>query len=198
MKYILTICTFILLFSCNEKENKISYDGAYINSVISDVIKLDGGEEIKMDADSVSKIFYLIRHAEKDTTIKEDPPLSEEGLNRATRLADLLRGTRVDAIYSTMFLRTLYTVDSLADIKAMKVLPYDNKMLKDLIDQLSTDDDMKAVLFVGHSNTIPAMTNTLAGKEVYNQVFSDEDYDNFVVVVHFKNGEKQAYPLRFK
>jgi 2,3-bisphosphoglycerate-dependent phosphoglycerate mutase len=198
MKYILTIYTFTLLWSCKEKENKFSYDGAYVNAIISDVIKLENSAEIRMDADSVSKIFYLIRHAEKDTTVQNDPPLTEEGLNRGTRLADLLRGTRVDAIYSTMFLRTLYTVDSLADIKAMKVLPYDNKMLKDLIDQLSTDDDVKVVIFVGHSNTIPAMTNTLAGKEVFNQVFSDEDYDNFVVVVHYKNGEKKAYPLRFK
>jgi 2,3-bisphosphoglycerate-dependent phosphoglycerate mutase len=198
MKYILTICTFILLWSCKEKENKFSYDGAYVNAIISDVIRLENGAEIKMDPDSVSKIFYLIRHAEKDTTVQNDPPLTEEGLNRGTRLADLLRGTRVDAIYSTMFLRTLYTVDSLADIKAMKVLPYDNKMLKELIDQLNTDDEVKAILFVGHSNTIPSMTNTLTGKEVFNRTFPDEDYDNFVVVVHYKNGEKIAYPLRFK
>lgn len=198
MKQIFLGLLITAIFACKTDIESPTFDGAYVDAIISDVIKLENGTAIHLESDSVSKVFYLIRHAEKDTTIKEDPPLNDTGLQRSSRLADILRGTRVDAIYSTMFIRTLYTVDSLADIKAMKVLPYDNKILKELITDISNNEEVKAVLFVGHSNTIPSMTNTLAGREVFNQVFADEDYDNFVVVAHYINGDKKAFPLRFK
>ncbi|MBK9149506.1 MAG: histidine phosphatase family protein [Saprospiraceae bacterium] len=190
----------VLLPACRDKATKEDrdYRDSYIQSIVSGVVNLESGEQIRLDADSLTKVYYLIRHAEKDTSVQDNPPLTEAGLQRAARLSDILKGTRVDAIYSTMFIRTLYTVDSLADIKSMKVQPYDNKMLKELISQLNENPEIRSVLMVGHSNTIPSITNTLAGKEVYNQAFGDEDYDNFAIVAIYSGGTRKAYPLRFK
>ena len=134
---------------------------------------------------------------EKDTSIKDEPPLTPDGLKRATKIADIMRGTRVDAIYSTMTLRTMFTVDSLADIKAMKILPYDNKALKDVLQTIETSEEFNRIFIVGHSNTIPSIANTLADKEVFNKTFDESDYGNFVIVVINKSGTKQAYALRY-
>jgi len=150
-----------------------------------------------LNEDSISKIYYLIRHAEKDTTIKDEPPLTAEGLTRATKVADIMRGTRVDAIYSTMTLRTMFTVDSLADIKAMQILPYENKTLKDLLSTVKSSEDYNRIFIVGHSNTIPSITNTLAGRDVFTKTFDESDYGNFVIVVEKKSGASDVYTLRY-
>ena len=47
--------------------------------------------------------FYLIRHAEKDRSegVGNDPQLTEEGLQRAQRWAEVLGLEPLDAVYST-------------------------------------------------------------------------------------------------
>ncbi|MBK9257930.1 MAG: histidine phosphatase family protein [Saprospiraceae bacterium] len=192
------ILTVFSLSACKQEQKLKVYDGKYIKEIKSNAVILDDGDSFVFDTDSTSKIFYLIRHAEKDTVQSDDPPLSEAGNLRGARLADLLRGTRVDAIYSTFTIRTLFTVDSLADIKSMVVLPYDNKHLSAFFEQIGKNDDLKSVLIVGHSNTIPSIANSLTGKEVFNATFADDDYDNFVIITHSVNGEKKAYPLKYK
>jgi len=39
--------------------------------------------------------IYLIRHAEKDTTIKQDPPLTAQGIERSELLAKILKDVKV-------------------------------------------------------------------------------------------------------
>lgn len=197
----LCILGWILLFhySCKQEtiETKPDYTGKTIKAIESNIIKLEDGDQIVMNEDSIAKVYYLVRHAEKDTSVDVEPPLTEAGLQRATKIADILRGTRVDAIYSTMTLRTMFTVDSLADIKAMKILPYENKGLKTLLDDIQTSNDFNRIFIVGHSNTIPSITNTLAGKQVFNKTFDENDYGNFVIVVQNKSGTKDAFALRY-
>ena len=199
---IIVLCFVTLLASCKQdlsknKENAQSYDGQTLSAIKSNVIELASGDKITLVEDSISKIFYLTRHAEKDTSIKGDSPLTEAGFNRAAKISDIMRGTRVDAIYSTMMLRSLYTVDSLADIKAMAVLPYDNKTLKATIDSIKTNTNFNRIFVVGHSNTIPAITNSLAGRDFYTSIFDDSDYGNFVIVVLRKSGQSDVYRLRY-
>lgn len=186
-------------FSCKQEpvETKPDYTGKTLISIESNIIKLEGGDQIVLNEDSIAKVFYLVRHAEKDTSVEVEPPLTEAGLQRATKIADIMRGTRVDAIYSTMTIRTMFTVDSLADIKAMKILPYENKGLKALLDDIQTSQDYNRIFIVGHSNTIPSITNTLAGKQVFTKTFDENDYGNFVIVVQNKSGTKDAYALRY-
>jgi len=79
----------------------------------------------------------------------------------------------------------------------MKILPYDNKALKDVLQTIETSEEFNRIFIVGHSNTIPSIANTLADKEVFNKTFDESDYGNFVIVVINKSGTKQAYALRY-
>lgn len=51
--------------------------------------------------------YYLVRHAEKDTSVagasmmQANPPLSEKGMQRANRLASILKKEQIDYIFST-------------------------------------------------------------------------------------------------
>lgn len=188
----------ILVTSCKEKEEpKINIDGKTIKEIKANIIYTADGQSVTLNEDSISKIFYLVRHAEKDTSIAGDPPLTEEGINRATTIADIMRGTRVDAIYSTMTLRTMFTVDSLSDIKAMQILPYDNKTLKETLEKVKYDDEYNRIFMVGHSNTIPSITNTLAGRDIFTKIFDESDYGNFIIVVANKSGTTDVFKLRY-
>jgi len=195
--------TFIILlsittiFACKTEEKKVDYTGKQISEIRSSDIILDDGTIIALQEDSIAKIFYLVRHAEKDTSIKVEPPLSPEGIIRSSKIADIMRGTRVDAIYSTLTLRTMYTVDSLADIKAMAIKPYDNKELKILLEDIKTSDEYNRIFVVGHSNTIPSITNTLAERDIFTKTFDESDYGNFVIVVVKKSGVKDVYQLKY-
>lgn len=188
----------MLMTSCKEKEvPKINIDGKTIKEIKANIIYTADGQSVTLNEDSISKIFYLVRHAEKDTSIAGDPPLTEEGINRATTIADIMRGTRVDAIYSTMTLRTMFTVDSLSDIKAMQILPYDNKTLKETLEKVKYDDEYNRIFMVGHSNTIPSITNTLAGRDIFTKIFDESDYGNFIIVVANKSGTTDVFKLRY-
>ena len=54
--------------------------------------------------------IYLLRHAEKDTTIKQDPSLTKEVVERSERLSNLLKEVPVDKLFSTNARRTKQTL----------------------------------------------------------------------------------------
>jgi phosphohistidine phosphatase SixA len=188
----------MLISSCKEKEAPtVNIDGKTIKEIKANMIYSEDGQSVTLNEDSISKIFYLVRHAEKDTSIAGDSPLTKEGIDRSTKIADIMRGTRVDAIYSTMTLRTMFTVDSLSDIKAMQILPYDNKTLKETLEKVKYDDEYNRIFMVGHSNTIPSITNTLAGRDIFTKIFDESDYGNFIIVVANKSGTTDVFKLRY-
>jgi 2,3-bisphosphoglycerate-dependent phosphoglycerate mutase len=183
--------------SCKQDIHKVSVNGKFIKEVYQNTIITRDSQQLVLPEDSIAKIYYLVRHAEKDTSIKDEPPLTPAGLERAARIADILKGTRIDAIYSTMTMRTMLTVDSLADIKAMKILPYENKGLKQLLDEIKNSSANNRIMIVGHSNTIPSITNTLAGRDVFTNTFAENEYDNFIIVVTSKSGKSEVYTLKY-
>jgi 2,3-bisphosphoglycerate-dependent phosphoglycerate mutase len=189
--------TAVLAISCRQEAKQVSVNGKFIREVLQNTIITRDSQQLVLPEDSIAKIYYLVRHAEKDTSIKDEPPLTQEGLERAARIADILKGTRIDAIYSTITMRTMLTVDSLADIKAMKILPYDNKGLKPLLDDIKNSTENNRVMIVGHGNTIPSITNTLAGRDVFKNTFAENEYDNFIIVVTRKSGQSDVYTLKY-
>lgn len=200
---LLIVLLALSIVACNQnsgsgKTNTAeSYDGQGLLKIVSNVIYLKDGRKITLREDSIKKVYYLTRHAEKDTSNKVDPILTEAGFQRATLISDIMRGTRVDAIYSTLTMRSLYTVDSLADIKAMSVLPYDNKSLKPTLDSIKTSTEYNRIFMVGHSNTIPAITNSLSDRDVFVKIFDETEYDNFIIVVSKKSGTSDVYRLKY-
>ena len=171
----------------------------YIDKIEKNTIFFEDGTTFPIDEKKYNKTFVLIRHAEKDTSDKgPDPVLTEAGLARGARLADIFRGFRLDAIYSTFFTRTLYTVDSLADIKGLPTYPYDNKSLKETVSKIRTSLDQHNVLIVGHSNTMPVLANYILGENKYNQVWTEDDYDNMIIIFENLDSTKTYLPLKYK
>ena len=129
----------------------------------------------------------LVRHAEKGTDDPKDPDLSEAGKQRAQHLAQVLKETKVDAIYSTPYKRTRNTVTPLAEAKGIAVLSYDpSKKLE--IDEMLQKFAGGTIVIAGHSNTVPGLANYLTGKTEF-QNFDDSDYDNLLVVTVVEKGK---------
>ncbi len=191
------VFALLLVLSCRQAPRQTDIQGKEISSVTSSRIWTTDSLFVDVQEDSIDKIFYLVRHAEKDTASQVEPGLTEKGLARAAKLADILRGTRVDAIYSTLTMRTMLTVDSLADIKDMTILPYENKGLREMITAVDASPTFNRIVIVGHSNTIPSITNTLAGRDVFTKTFEENEYDHFIIIVKKKKGPADVYDLRY-
>ena len=72
---------------------------------------------------SCGNMFYIVRHAEKETGIDPgtmktftDPPLSLAGNQRALKLKEILGSKNVKHIYSTNTLRTISTAEPLKEL----------------------------------------------------------------------------------
>ncbi|HEY3430646.1 MAG TPA: phosphoglycerate mutase family protein [Cyclobacteriaceae bacterium] len=132
--------------------------------------------------------FILVRHAEKDLTQStNDPDLSPEGKARATKLAELLKKTQIDAVYSTEYKRTRQTVEPIAQVNSLVVMSY-QPMVKDDFDLMIKKHQGKTILVSGHSNTIPNLVNYLVGEDKYKN-FEDSDYGNIIIVSITERGK---------
>jgi broad specificity phosphatase PhoE len=77
------------------------------------------------------KTLWLVRHADRldfiqpewfDTAIyRYDPPLSTEGFDRASSLAEEFSQVSIDQIYTSPFLRTIQTADPLARLLQLPI-----------------------------------------------------------------------------
>lgn len=131
-------------------------------------------------------VYYLIRHAEKDRSIKsDDPGLTEKGLERAENWSKIFSDMNFDYIYSTDYKRTQQTALPTAKEKKLVIQSYDPKNLNDEIFKGKTKG--KKVLIVGHSNTTPAFVNIIIGKQEYQQIDDKDNGKLFIVTI--KNGE---------
>ena len=189
----------VLLFACilhiGCKETEVSTKDVYLSSVGFESLLLDDGNTISIDPDD--RIYYLVRHAEKDTFPKNDPDLTDFGYERSYRLAEIFKSARIDQVYSTIFLRTLMTSDSTAKSKGMAIKSYDHKDLKTFAERLKNIDDQKRFLIVGHSNSTPSLANHIHGSTVLEQ-FDESDYDNLIAIIQGKDKESQLHQLKFK
>lgn len=142
--------------------------------------------------------FILIRHAEKDTTIKgsttmnANPPLNKQGLKRAKKLVKALKSFTIDEIYSTDFLRTKTTVEPLSVKKEIEIKLYNHKQLKQFAVEL-TNKQNKTIVIAGHSNSTPALVNFIINKETYPAL--DESVYNKIYIVK-QNGTAFTVEVR--
>ncbi len=139
--------------------------------------------------------LFLIRHAEKVNDGSADPPLTPAGAARADELAYMLKHIRLDAIYSTPYVRTKQTVLPTAEEKGLEVKLY-KPGEKDFLGKVLRRFSGGTVLIVGHSNTIPKLVNELAGQSD----FSDLDngiYDNLFIACVPAEGKAIILRMRF-
>lgn len=144
--------------------------------------------------------LIFVRHADKDLTVADDPPLSEAGRRRVAELtrqlvdADVIAG--VDAIYSTPFRRSQETARPLADALDLAINTYDpgdtELILKDILKRHKGE----IVLVVGHSNTVPVLIANLgASKQV--PPIDENEYDNIYIISIPWFGKTKTIRLRF-
>lgn len=132
--------------------------------------------------------FIIIRHAEKDTTIKgakmmsSDPPLNSFGERRAFSLVDQFKKYKINQIFSTNYNRTKATVTPIALANNLNITFYDPRQLNTLATQLLSPENIgQTLLIVGHSNTSPKLVNILIGKE-QNSDLDESIYDTYWIV----------------
>ncbi len=121
--------------------------------------------------------FFIVRHAEKVDESK-DPSLSPVGQERAEQLKQTLAHLRIEAIYSTDFLRTKQTALPLAEHLGIDIQVYSRPNAA-WSTELLQQNQGKRILIVGHSNTVPQIASLLSGKTI---TASGDEYDNLYIV----------------
>ncbi len=166
----LFLILFTLLAGCNFQKSESS-DKHFLKQV----------EESKVHLNNTT--YYLIRHAEKDRSdpSDKDPKLTETGLKRAEKWAEVLKDVGFDMVYSTNYNRTKATAQPIATANKLEIEIYDPNNLYDQEFQKKTKG--KTVLIVGHSNTTPAFVNTIMKNEKYQDLPDDENAGLFIVTV---------------
>ncbi len=123
---------------------------------------------------------YLVRHAERTDMPANDPILSPAGIARANKLAGLLSGKKVTAVYSSEFARTRLTGKPLADQMHIAVNDrISGAKPQDLAQAILNGKD-RVILVVGHSNTVPNVIAALGAGAV--MPIAETEFDNLYVV----------------
>lgn len=139
--------------------------------------------------------FILIRHAEKLEDGTKDPGLKPEGIQRAEKIVSLFAKTKIDAVYSTNFLRTKNTISPLAKSKGLEVQVYDAFELKTL-DKILQQYAGGTIAISGHSNNIPAIANYLLARDEF-KTFPDNEYGNVLIVSVMAIGKAKVVWLNY-
>jgi 2,3-bisphosphoglycerate-dependent phosphoglycerate mutase len=143
-------------------------------------------------------VIYIVRHAEKD--IKDpknsDPELNSEGRNRAKALNHFLRKTKITAVFSTNFQRTMQTVEPVALRNGITSKPYDSKQPDELVRLIRSDFEGKNILIAGHSNTILELVKAFGTSPPVNKL-NDDDYDLVFIISLHTNGKSDLKIKRY-
>lgn len=160
------------------------------NLVLAFLILLLGTQ---VSAQKTVKVF-VVRHAEKLTNDPKDkdPLLSEIGAQRAVDLMKLLRGEKIDSIFTTDFKRTKLTAFPLADKIGISMKTYNPTEQKALATQLIANAKGKKILIVGHSNTVLDVVEAFGAEKPVKEL-TDDDYDYiFEITVKGDKAEVKA------
>ncbi len=139
----------------------------------------------------------LVRHAEKAAAPADDPPLTPEGEARAKKLARMLAGSGITAIYTTPLARTRGTVAPIAT--ALKITPVEVKTGPTYADEMAALIREKnaggTVLVVGHSNTTPNVMKALGVANAPK--IEDPEFDNLFIVTIVEGHEPTMIALKY-
>lgn len=147
-------------------------------------------------------VVILVRHAEKEATPADDPPLNAAGRARAERLADIGEAAGVDAIFTTQVTRTRDTAAPLAARR--NLTPKVRNVTRETVDahikslgkEILDKHKGKTVLVVGHSNTTPRIAAFLSGKSIPDLDDATE-FDAIFVVIIPKSGKPKLIRAKY-
>jgi 2,3-bisphosphoglycerate-dependent phosphoglycerate mutase len=137
---------------------------------------------------------FLIRHAEQMHDV-EDPPLTDDGLNRAKAWASIFRDAGIDVIYTSKKVRTKQTGASIADELGLPLKTMSRRDVTGLVNQIRKEHSDDVVLIISHSKIIPKLLEAFV-PVTKGPVIGNGDYDNLFVIV--PKGEDDATVLRLR
>ena len=145
--------------------------------------------------------IVLLRHAEKQIGTINDAPLSPQGEQRATRLAQMFGDAeafgRVQKIYVTDTRRTQQTAAELAqrlNLKPVVVDPRDTP--RGLARRVLRENHGGLALVVGHGNTVPQLVEALSGAPKVPAI-GEEEFDTVYVVTVPTIGRASVLRLKY-
>ncbi len=123
--------------------------------------------------------YFFIRHAEKANDSSKNPHLTDKGKERAVHWANILKGYKIDAVYSTDYFRTKETAEPTAKANKLETTLYDPRAFD--FQNFINETKGKTVLVIGHSNTTPMYVNTFIGENKYGQI-PENNYSNLYII----------------
>ncbi|TXH72253.1 MAG: histidine phosphatase family protein [Lysobacteraceae bacterium] len=148
------------------------------------------------EAQATGVRYVLVRHAEKANDDPKDPELTTAGHERARRLADLLEGERVVAVYATEYRRTRLTAEPTAARHRLAILSYAaSNGAEAFARQLRAAHHVGTVLIVGHSNTIGQIASALCVCVI--EPLRDDEYDRLIEIHPAATGDTRVSQRRY-
>lgn len=158
-----------------------------------------GAASFALYSRATTTTIILVRHAEKQLGTIEDPPLTQEGDERAQRLARMFGANAspgtVQAIYATSTRRAQATAAPLAARLGLTVVTA-NDAPAALARRMRRENHGGVALVVGHSNTIPAIAAALASRSDV-PAMSEDDFGTIYVVSVPDLGRATILQLRY-
>jgi 2,3-bisphosphoglycerate-dependent phosphoglycerate mutase len=189
---------FLLSSLLSYSQATIAYKNVLPKIKANGIITMPDKSKVKIDNfnDKETTIFFIVRHAEKDTTGGSNADLNPVGRGRSKALVKMLKKIQLEKVLSTDKPRTRNTAKPVAEAKNRPVEIYDPKKHKEVLEKLISENKGKKVLMVGHSNTVPQIVNLLRGGNEEKE-FSELDYSRLYIVSIKKMGEGQVQLIRF-
>jgi broad specificity phosphatase PhoE len=139
--------------------------------------------------------IFLIRHAEQMLDV-EDPPLTEDGFDRAKTWATVFRDAGIKIIYTSKKMRTKQTGEVVAQELNIPLQQVSRRDINGLVDQVRKEHTDDLVLIVSHSKILPKLLKAFAPSGEYPSIKPD-DYDNLFIVVPKGKAEPTVMRLRY-
>lgn len=138
--------------------------------------------------------IYLVRHAEKDTTVDQyNPPLIKAGFERAEKLNDKFSNENIKYIFSTKFQRNMNTVMPLSKSQDKEIHLYEYHKWQNMLDSLKTIPGNH--LICGHGDNLLPMLDYLEA-DVGKNKLGHQEYDNLFKVT-IKEDEVRSKIIKF-
>lgn len=135
----------------------------------------------------------LVRHAEKDASIAEDPPLTAAGRERSQQLVRMFENTGIQILITTPYARTRQTISPLA--QKLNLTPLEIKETDLIVSQIRNEQAGKVILLVGHSNTIPELIQKLGGISISE--IPDMQYDDLFILTLPASGKSSLIRMKY-
>ncbi len=142
--------------------------------------------------------IFLIRHAEQVLDV-EDPPLTQEGHQRAKTWATILRDAGIKVIYTSKKARTKQTGEHIGQALNIPLESVPRKEVARLVNQIRTRHAGDRVLIVTHSRQMPKIFKELGISAGVSEkaTFSRDEYDNLFIVVSVEEDGASILRLRY-